>query len=274
MASLEHQQAAIIALLDEGTARAVRVIECREANPNPARSVTEIARDIERKDSPLLTTIVNTKPVFGIYPDLYESWLVESLVKAKVAIAQIEPQRVRDTRRAGQSTRQIFESHINEADGNITGDSSGVYNCLRECFDKQSRYKPEGVTELADVQKLAVILRRRLRIFKSRFLSVALSGWPLILLIVVALLSAPVAYYVKVYKTSNAPSLAAAAPRVAAQASSDAAQIRAVAENSETNVFDKSVNVVEGVWKLLDDVPKILTVLAAAWGLIRAWLRR
>lgn len=274
MASIENQQATITELLDEATARTVRVLECHGTNTQPPRSVQEILRDVQGAGSRLLTAIVNRQSVLGISPDLFESWLVKSLLEARSAIAKIDGKRVRAARRAGQPTDQFFQAHIQEADNAFTAPTSGVANCIRECFNEQSRYKPEGIDELAEIRKLADVIRRRLRVVKSRALSAVFSGWLLTLVIAMSLVSVPAAYYFKVYKGSGVSTLAAAAPAVAASASADAARIRATAEKPEKSAFERAVSIVESIWKLIDDIPKIFAALATAWGLVRAWLRR
>jgi hypothetical protein len=205
---------------------------------------------------------------------LYEAWAVESLMRAKSEIAGIDTVRVRATRRARQSTASIFENHIKNAVDSFTATPNGVVSCIRECFKEQDRYRTGGVEELANLSELGVTIRRRLLVFESRLLSAILGGWLVALLVVIALGSVPATYYLHVYKSSKAPTLTAAAPAVAASASADFARLQAEAMKPDKSTFEKTVSIVEGVWKLVDDIPKITAALAAALGLIGSWFKR
>lgn len=269
MARLKKQQEAIIEALTDGIARAIRVVECGSPNKQRRRSLQEIRHDIGRLDSSVIETIIKQRPIFGLTPNLHESWLVASLVNAREHIKSIVASNVINFRRAGKSTVPIFENHLHAADSELTGSPAGALACIHQCFSKPDNYIPEGIEELTNLTKLVRAVRRKIEIIKSRFLSTILGARMLACLVLIALLSVPLTYYVEVCRCSTASSLIKAGPAVAEQLSIDAEKIHALATTPGESVLKKSASVVEDIWKLIDEIPKIIAAVVAVWGFAR-----
>lgn len=274
MATLESQQAKLDQMLLEGMAHAVRLIESQGSTSKIVRALGVVLRDIRDPSSTLVDDVIQQRTVGGAEPTVSEAWLVESLRDARNAIAKIQPQRVRDTRRANQSTDAVFESFIQAARKMLTASPRGVDACIADCFKNQSKYPPIGVKELADLSELSASIKSRLDILSSRTLSALFSGWVLAVALALAILSVPIVYFGKVYLEANQPTLAQAAPLVVSKLDRDLATVSARANEPGKTSFERLVSYVEGIWKLIDTLPKILGAIAVGWGLLRAWLRR
>ena len=93
---------------------------------------------------------------------------------------------------------------------------------------------------------------------------------------VIALLTIPAYRYGSVYLQSNATSQGGASRQelVALQVERDVGVIQARAKQADKTPLERTAAVVKDVWAIMDTIPKIITALSGAWGVVLLWLRR
>ena len=206
--------------------------------------------------------------------DLYRGWLKDGLTKAKQEVNMIDTSKVDALRKAKQTTEPVFESHIDQADTFLKS-TKGVKYAIKELFKEKQDYSADEIRKLHRVSKLTDQTLRRMAILRSRALSLITSGGLWICILAVALMTIPVYRYGAIYLQSR-KSVAEGTPRgaVAEQAQRDINVIQAKATEPNKSVLERSASVAKDVWTLVDTIPKIITALSAAWGLMIIWFRR
>jgi hypothetical protein len=204
---------------------------------------------------------------------LYGTWVIQKLTAALSAIEAVDVEQVRAVRYAKQSTYAVFESHIDAARSALRG-QYGVTDSISELFKHTADYSANQIHQLGRVLRLTQVARRRLRVFRSRSLSLVTSGPFWVLLFMLAILTIPIVRYGSVYWQTPKASASSIDAAIARRVRMDADSVRSQASAPDKPLIERTASTVKAIWELIDTVPKIVSALVAAWGMILLWLRR
>ncbi len=201
-------------------------------------------------------------------------WVTEKLDKSLSELKSIDIDKVLALRESKRSTDSVFESLINEA-VRLLKDTNGVKDLLNELLENKKELSASEIRQIGKISKLADNALRRLKIFKSRKLSLLTSGWLWLFVLVIALLSIPIYRYGQIalssissHQTSNVSDV------VKGQISTDIAKIQALRQHPDKSSLDQVTTTVKNVWDFIDTIPKIINAIAGFWGIFLLWLRR
>lgn len=205
---------------------------------------------------------------------LHGNWVKDNLTAAALAIREIDTDKVIALRSARQSTEPVFESHINAALRALQ-DSYGVSYSINKLFEEKIHFDANQIRTLDKVQALGGKACRRLKIFRSRQLSLLASGWLWVGMLAIALLSFPIYRYGAVaLQARQAAETQSLSEVVQKQVQTDIGTVQAKAKSPEKNVVERTSSTVKAIWDLMDTIPKIINAIAGVWAFILLWLRR